>query len=122
MKKIIPNVAIRIYCGVFILLIFLTALTVFLARFDFGGASLFVIVLIAALKSTLVLLYFMHMWQDSKFYVVILLTSIFFVSLFFLFPILDIASRDWPDENKTKKNVEIKLDLLLEKGQKCLCQ
>jgi cytochrome c oxidase subunit 4 len=72
----------------------LTVLTVFLAEFDFGSLSVLVTLLIAGTKASLVFGVFMHLWFDNKFYALVVSTSFVFLSLFILFPIMDMGSRD----------------------------
>jgi cytochrome c oxidase subunit 4 len=56
----------RIYFSVWISLLFLTALTVIVAGLDFGTVAVIVALAIAAGKSTLVLLYFMHLREEKR--------------------------------------------------------
>lgn len=86
-----------LYWTVFGALIFLTLLTVWLAEFDFGSASVLVTLMIAGTKASLVFGVFMHLFFDNKFYALVLSVSLVFLSLFLLFPILDTGSRDWVD-------------------------
>lgn len=82
-----------LYWGVFFALVFLTLLTVFLAKFDFGKFSVLVTLAIAGAKSLLVLSVFMHLAFDNKFFGVIVASSLVFLALFILFPIADLATR-----------------------------
>jgi caa(3)-type oxidase subunit IV len=82
-----------LYWGVFFVLIFFTAVTVWLAGHDFGKLNLVVTLLIAGTKAFLVMAFFMHLAFDSKFFAVVAGTSLLFLALFILFPILDLDSR-----------------------------
>ena len=54
----------RLYIGVWAALLCLTALTVGMAGLDLGGAAIAAVLGIAAAKSTIVLLWFMHLrWE-----------------------------------------------------------
>jgi len=88
---------VSLYWIVFALLIGLTFLTVGLAKFDFGSMSVLVTLLIAGTKASLVFGVFMHLYFDNKFYALVVSTSLVFLSLFILFPILDMGSRDLVD-------------------------
>lgn len=82
-----------LYWAVFFALIFFTAVTVWLAGHDFGKLNMVVTLLIAGTKALLVMAFFMHLAFDSKFFAVIAGTSLLFLALFILFPILDMDSR-----------------------------
>ena len=84
-----------LYWGVFAALVCLTVLTVVLADVDFGVFNMAVTIGIAGAKSSLVLLVFMHLWFDNKFYTVVILSSFVFLGLFLLFTLIDLNSRDW---------------------------
>lgn len=86
-----------LYWAIFAILVGLTGLTVFLADFDFGSLSVLVTLLIAGTKASLVLGVFMHLYFDNKFYTLVIAVSFVFLSLFILFPIMDMGSRDMVD-------------------------
>jgi len=54
------------YIFVWLGLLVLTAITVTTASLDFGRVAIVVVLAIAALKSTLVLLYFMHLRYEKR--------------------------------------------------------
>ena len=54
------------YIFVWVGLLVLTAITVTTASLDFGRVAIVVVLAIAALKSTLVLLYFMHLRYEKR--------------------------------------------------------
>lgn len=91
-----------LYWGVFFALLLCTGATVLLARYDFGKLNLIVTLLIAGTKAALVMGIFMHLAFDSKFFAVIACTSLVFLSLFIVFPILDFESR--PDLDAAQNN------------------
>lgn len=57
---------IYVYLATWAVLVGLTLLTVWLASADLGGAGGFVPFLIAAIKSVLVLAFFMHLWYEGR--------------------------------------------------------
>jgi len=59
-------VTIRTYIYVWAGLLALTAATVVAAELELGRLSVFAVIAIAAAKSTLVLLYFMHLRQERR--------------------------------------------------------
>ena len=63
-----------LYLKVFVALLILTVITVAVSQFDFGEYNLIVAMIIAAIKATLVALYFMHLRYDNKIYMIIILT------------------------------------------------
>jgi caa(3)-type oxidase subunit IV len=82
-----------LYWAVFFSLIFFTIVTVWIAKHDFGKLNIVVALLIASTKALLVIAFFMHLAFDSKFFGVIVGTSLIFLALFILFPILDLQTR-----------------------------
>lgn len=73
------------YVLVWLSLISLTVLTVTMAGVDFARLSLFIALFIAAIKSTLVISYFMHIkFDDAIFKVFLLITLITLASIFIL--------------------------------------
>lgn len=89
-----------LYWAVFFALIFFTAVTVWLAGHDFGKLNLIVTLLIAGTKASLVIAFFMHLAFDSKFFGVVVGTSLIFLALFILFPIIDFDSRKDLDDKQ----------------------
>ena len=54
------------YVYIWVALLVLTAITVTTASLNFGRAGILVVLAIAAIKSTLVLLYFMHLRSEKR--------------------------------------------------------
>jgi cytochrome c oxidase subunit 4 len=67
------------YALIWAILLFFTALTVITGRLDLGGANIFIAMAIAITKATLVVLFFMHMWEMGG-----VNRMVFVVSLLFL--------------------------------------
>jgi cytochrome c oxidase subunit 4 len=79
-----------ILLSVFAALLLLTFLTVAVTWVDFGRtANVWIALTIAAIKSALVALYFMHLRWDSPFNSVILIAALFFVALLIGIIVLD---------------------------------
>ncbi len=70
-------------------LIVLTWVTVAATFFDLGNFNIFIALGIAVIKSTLVVLYFMHLRYDNPFNGIIFSISILFVMLFIAFLLID---------------------------------
>jgi cytochrome c oxidase subunit 4 len=75
-------------------LLLLTCVTVLVSQFQFGEWNLIVAMAVAALKATLVLLFFMHLKYDNKLYAFAFLISITFLAVFITFTMLDTMTRD----------------------------
>ena len=82
-----------IYVGVFAALIVFTAITVWVAFIDLGWLSTPVALLIAGIKASLVVLYFMHVrWSNHVVWVVVA-GSIFWLGILFVLTFSDYFSR-----------------------------
>lgn len=85
------------YLNVLLALLFLTMLTVLVAKpvsgFDAGFLNTFIALAIATVKAVLVMSIFMHLKYDNKLHLVLFLTGVFFVVLLFAFSWIDIITR-----------------------------
>lgn len=80
----------------------LTGVTYAVSFADLGAASLTVAMIVAAIKASLVLAYFMHLKYDDKYHLFVFLGTILFVGIFFGFTMFDLKSRDaLNDEQET---------------------
>jgi cytochrome c oxidase subunit IV len=79
----------RVLLTVYGALVVFTAITVAASKVDLGQANIWVALLIAVIKGGLVVMYFMHLRWDSPFNGVILISALFFVSLFIGLAMLD---------------------------------
>lgn len=70
-------------------LMILTFITVAATWVDLGPFNIWLALLIAVIKASLVALYFMHLRWDSPFNAIILISALFFVALFLGITILD---------------------------------
>ena len=84
----------RLYFTVGGALLVLTAITVAVAHFDLGPLNLTVAMLIAAIKASLVALFFMHLKYDNKLYAIIFVTALLFMAIFIIFTLFDTMTRD----------------------------
>ena len=75
--------------GVFLTLLFLTMLTVAQASLDFGKWDVAIVTVIATIKASLVMAFFMHLAFDKPFNVIVFLGSFVFVALFVIFTLSD---------------------------------
>jgi cytochrome c oxidase subunit 4 len=82
----------RVLLAVFASLIVLTALTYGVTYVDLGALNLWVAIGIAALKATLVALWFMHLRYDRLFHGFVFLAAIAFVFLFIGLAMMDTAA------------------------------
>jgi cytochrome c oxidase subunit 4 len=83
----------KVYAGILGILILLTGLTVAAYRVRLGEWNLFVAVAIAAVKSSLVMAWFMHLKYEKKFNILIVLGSFVFMTIFLGYTLNDIAHR-----------------------------
>ncbi len=84
-------VSMKILVGVWLALMALTYLTVAATWVDLGSFNLIVAILIATVKASLVVLFFMHLLYDHPFNGFIFIVSLFFVGLFIVLAMLDSA-------------------------------
>ncbi len=81
----------KVLIGVFVALLILTVVTVLAAQVNFGSKqlNLAVAILIAAVKASLVLLYFMHLRYDKLFHSILVVGGILAAALFVAFALVD---------------------------------
>jgi cytochrome c oxidase subunit 4 len=106
-----PENPIKYYIGVFTLLMVMTALTVFVAKFDLGKMfestpviehisgilNAVVALTIAAIKALAVILIFMHVRWSSRLTQVIVVAAVFWLLIMLAFTISDYLTRGgWP--------------------------
>ena len=89
------------YVAVFLGLLFLTGMTVGQSYVDLGKLNIVIVILIATLKASLVVTFFMHLKWDNKFNALIFLSTIFFIGVFFAYTLNDTDRRGDldPDQN-----------------------
>jgi cytochrome c oxidase subunit 4 len=84
----------RLHAAVFGALLVLTGLTVMVARIDLGPWNTVVALAIAALKASLVLLYFMHLRWSHRLNWVFAAVGLFFLVLLITLTLSDFLTRD----------------------------
>lgn len=75
--------------AVFFALIILTIVTVFQSTLELGNSELIISMIVATIKASLVILFFMHMIHDKPLNAIIFLSSFIFVALFLGFTLMD---------------------------------
>ena len=75
--------------GVFFALVLLTFLTVFQANFHLGSLEIGLTVMIATVKASLVMYFFMHLGWEKPFNILVFISSAFFLALFLGFTMMD---------------------------------
>lgn len=85
----------KLYAAVLAALLALTIITVTAAGINFGSPSVNVVIamVIATIKASLVVLFFMHLKYDRPINGLIFLSGVFFLGLFLTFCILDTGAR-----------------------------
>ena len=89
------------YIAVFLGLFVLTGMTVGQSYVDLGKLNIVIVVLIATMKASLVVTFFMHLRWDNKFNALIFISTIFFIGIFFAYTLHDTDRRGEldPDQN-----------------------
>tara|TARA_B100000212_G_scaffold83976_1_gene60894 strand:+ start:18362 stop:18643 length:282 start_codon:yes stop_codon:yes gene_type:complete len=83
----------KTYLNIFILLMFLTFVTVAVAQFDFGALNVPIALLVASIKAGVVALHFMHLKYEDSMTWVFALYPIFLMFLLIGFSATDIFTR-----------------------------
>lgn len=96
-------VPVKAYVSVFLALLFLTFLTVFITRFDFGVFNLLVALLVALIKASLVIYIFMGLKWNKSFDRFAFLSSFIFLFIFFLLVFVDIPLRHYRGAEESKQ-------------------
>lgn len=82
----------RLLFGVLVVLLFLTWITYVATLVNLGPLNIWIALLIATVKASLVGLYFMHLRWDKPFNAIILIGSLLFVMLFVSLSLTDTAA------------------------------
>ena len=85
--------SLKFYVAIFFALIAFTLLTVGASNIHLGKFNLVVAVVIASMKASLVVLFFMHLRYDNKFNAMILVVSLLFIGVFFAYTLNDTDHR-----------------------------
>lgn len=79
----------KFLAGILMILLFFTVVTVAVSYIDLGNANLFVAMIVASIKASIVALFFMHLRWDKPFNGLILVSAFFFLGIFIGFALLD---------------------------------
>ena len=82
-------VSVKFMVGILGALLILTIITVAVSYVHLGTANLFVAMLVASMKASLVALFFMHLFWDKPFNGLILVSSFLFLGVFIGLALLD---------------------------------
>lgn len=85
----------KIYYLIWIILMVLTATTVFAATVELHVFNIVVALFIATVKGTLVVLFFMHLRYSTKLTMVTVVASIFWLLILFSLTMTDYITRAW---------------------------
>lgn len=95
-------IPLKTYLIVFATLLLMTGLTIFSAQYDFGFFNIILALLIAGFKSSLVLLFFMHLYYDNKINLALIIGSVLFVAIFIGLTMIDTEGRAAIYEKKSE--------------------
>ena len=88
-------IASSVYVGIWAVLMVLTAVTVFASFIELGDLNIVLALVIATIKATLVVLFFMHLYYSSKLTKVTMIAAIFFLFLLLALSMTDYLTRSW---------------------------
>jgi cytochrome c oxidase subunit IV len=88
-------VPVSLYIVIFLSLMVLTALTVFAATKDFGPGNTIIAVSIAALKATLVILFFMHVRYNDNIVRIAVFAGFLWLGIMIVLTLSDYIARGW---------------------------
>jgi cytochrome c oxidase subunit IV len=84
-----------VYLAVFGALMVLTILTVVVAFYDLGNLNVAVALIVAVIKATLVVLFFMHVKYASQITKLVVVSSIVWLGFLFFITLSDYLTRGW---------------------------
>lgn len=88
-------VPVKIYVTIWATLMAFTLITVLASFAELGIFNIVVALLIATIKGTLVVLFFMHLRYSPKLTWVVVIASLFFLMILFSLTMTDYLSRHW---------------------------
>jgi cytochrome c oxidase subunit 4 len=89
-------VPVSLYVAIWAALMIGTALTVLAASVELGVFNIVVALLIATIKGTLVVLFFMHLRYSTKLTMVTVIAAVFWLFIMFSLTLTDYLTRHWP--------------------------
>ncbi|HLI61979.1 MAG TPA: cytochrome C oxidase subunit IV family protein [Terriglobales bacterium] len=87
--------SLKLYLGIWGLLLLLTFTTVMVAFVDLGPFNIVVALVIATIKGSLVALFFMHLRESSKMTMIVAVASLFWLFILLSLTMTDYVSRAW---------------------------
>ena len=91
-QHVIPG---AVYVGIWAILMVLTAVTVFASFLELHEWNIVLALVIATIKATLVVLFFMHLYYSSKLTKVTVIAAMFFLFLLLALSLTDYLTRSW---------------------------
>jgi cytochrome c oxidase subunit IV len=88
-------VPVKLYIGIFVALLCLTALTTGVAYIDLGSFNTVAALAIAVVKMLLVVLFFMHVKYSGRLIQVFILAGVLFLAILVTFTLADELTRHW---------------------------
>lgn len=83
----------KVYVLVFVTLLCLTLITVDVAFYNFGWLNIYIALMIATVKATIVVMYFMHVKYSSRLTWVFAIAGIFWMVILFTLTLSDYFTR-----------------------------
>jgi len=96
------------YLITLVALLTLTAITVAVSYVNFGTANVWIALLVATIKASIVALVFMHLFFDHKFHAIIIVIGLLFLGVFITFTMFDTEFRGHNDPLKGERPADIK--------------
>ena len=88
-------VSVKLYLGIFVALLCLTALTTGVAYIDLGAFNTVAALAIAVVKMLLVVVFFMHVKYSGRLIQVFILAGVLFLAILVTFTLADELTRHW---------------------------
>ena len=88
-------VPLKIYCGIFAILLVLTGVTVAVAYVDLGRMNTVAALAIACFKALIVVLYFMHVKYSTRLIKLTVIAGLYWMGIIFALTLSDYLTRAW---------------------------
>ena len=85
----------KLYVGIFLFLMVMTFITVMASFIDLGWANPVIALVIATMKATTVILFFMHVKYSPRITQIVIISALFFLALLLGLTMTDYLSRGW---------------------------
>ncbi len=96
----------KVYVAIFFALVIFTISTYTIAKIDLGPFNALVAIVIAAIKSTLVILFFMHVKYSPKMTKVTIVAGLCFLLILLALSMTDYISRSWTGPESGSRGVQ----------------